>query len=601
MINLNTNYKFDTYWLIFALGVFVRIWSLGAEPLTDHEATWALQALSVSKGESVSFGAQPAYIFLTGLLFWLLESSNFLSRSLPALAGSMLLLIPYLLRDKLGHTAALLITIGLAIDPGLVSLSRNVGGVSITICCLTFAVYFFGNKRFVLTGLFLGLFLLAGPDMLHGIIILVVTWVLVRLNPALQKIIKNTNIGSLGNSYVTIGFVTVGTILIIGTILFRYPQGIGAWAASLPFYIQTWLESSGVPALRFISSLVIYQPLTVFFGAFGIFRIWRNIDDPNNLHEWLKILSLGVLTALVLSVIRPGRQMEDMGWVLLPLWVIAGLELDRYLSKDITPRWVSLGMASVTFVFLTVFRLQLASLSQVIHLIGWDYTRIAIFLALLSLEALVIWLFLAGWSWSVVRHGLVSGISAAIGIYMLSVVWGFVPVQPGLVEVRRYELWMRTPIVVQADLLEKSLKEITTMQTSYTQPIQIVSSVDVPSIRWLLRDYNHVEFIPENLSISRATEAGAENPSILLTRLGKDEPALSVAYRGQDISWWIEPEWTGVLPPELLRWFIFRQTTWSEEQVILWIRGDLFPGGSLEKPIDLYEDEIDPLLEKPAR
>ena len=61
------------YVLAFALALTVRFLNLGAVPLSDVEANWALQALHASLGNSLGsqlvLGSQPAYIFLSGLSF----------------------------------------------------------------------------------------------------------------------------------------------------------------------------------------------------------------------------------------------------------------------------------------------------------------------------------------------------------------------------------------------------------------------------------------------------------------------------------------------------------------------------------------------------
>ena len=73
--------------LLFAtastIAAVLRFYNLGASPLTDEEAKWALQALQIStplnKADFV-IGPQPAYVFLTGILFYLFNANNFLQK-----------------------------------------------------------------------------------------------------------------------------------------------------------------------------------------------------------------------------------------------------------------------------------------------------------------------------------------------------------------------------------------------------------------------------------------------------------------------------------------------------------------------------------------
>ena len=55
----------------FILAATLRFCQLGALPLSDSEATWALQALHVAQGTRPLLGSQPIYILPTSLLFFL--------------------------------------------------------------------------------------------------------------------------------------------------------------------------------------------------------------------------------------------------------------------------------------------------------------------------------------------------------------------------------------------------------------------------------------------------------------------------------------------------------------------------------------------------
>ncbi len=113
------------YLAIILLALAVRLLRLGQNPLSDAEADLALRALALARGETVSFGAQSGYVVLTGGLFYLFQSSAFLARLLPALFGSLLVGMPFLLREQLGRKAGLLFALFLAVDPALVAASAR--------------------------------------------------------------------------------------------------------------------------------------------------------------------------------------------------------------------------------------------------------------------------------------------------------------------------------------------------------------------------------------------------------------------------------------------------------------------------------------------
>ena len=119
------------FWVgALVLGLAVRMVNLGALPLTDSEAAAAQQALDLARGVKGGMGPQVAYVQLTGLLFFLFSSApNFVARFWPAVFGSLVVVVPALggVRRVIGRTPALILAFALALDPSLVSLSRQAG------------------------------------------------------------------------------------------------------------------------------------------------------------------------------------------------------------------------------------------------------------------------------------------------------------------------------------------------------------------------------------------------------------------------------------------------------------------------------------------
>ena len=123
----------------------LRFIALGAAPLTDSEATLALQALALARGESPLLAPQSAYILLTSVLFAVTESNNFLARFFPALAGGAIVLVPLLFREQIKPRPAAILALFLAIDPLLVAFSRTAGGTILALTFLLAAVGFWMN------------------------------------------------------------------------------------------------------------------------------------------------------------------------------------------------------------------------------------------------------------------------------------------------------------------------------------------------------------------------------------------------------------------------------------------------------------------------
>jgi predicted membrane-bound mannosyltransferase len=164
------------YALALALAIGLRFLHLGALPLSDYEANWALQAWRVAQGLKPAIGPNPAYVHLTAITFYIFGASNFLARFWPALAGSALVLAPWFLRSRFGRTPALVLAFGLAFDPGLVAMSHLAGGPILSTTCLVLTGLMWLNGRRAAVGFFAGLALLSGPSFWFGLLGLALTW-----------------------------------------------------------------------------------------------------------------------------------------------------------------------------------------------------------------------------------------------------------------------------------------------------------------------------------------------------------------------------------------------------------------------------------------
>ncbi len=178
MKNFQPTLEHALYGLALALAVGLRFLNLGALPLSDFEAGWALQALHVTQGLHPSIGSNPAYVHLTAILFFIFNGTNFLARFWPALAGCALIPAAWLLRGRIGRIPALVLAYGLAIDPGLVAMSHLAGGPMLAITCLVLTGLLWLNGHRSAAGLFAGVALLSGPSIWFGLLGLALTWAL---------------------------------------------------------------------------------------------------------------------------------------------------------------------------------------------------------------------------------------------------------------------------------------------------------------------------------------------------------------------------------------------------------------------------------------
>jgi hypothetical protein len=573
------------YWLAFLLALGLRFYQLGAAPLSNAEAGWALQALGVSHGEATGLGAQPAYIILTGVLFSIFGDANFLARFFPALAGSLLVWLPFFFRDWMNdsrwlHRAGLVMAFGLAIDPGLVTLSRQVGSPIPALAFSLLALACLHKRYLVWMGIFTGLAVLSGPAFLQGVLILGVSWGLVRLvgrrssladADASNEYPAAEPVTSKSISIALAGFL--GTLLVVGTLFLRVPQGLSALANTIPAYLQTWITPSGVPLLRLPASVLIYQLLVVLFALAGIVRLLFGSWENQHARRWVAGLGIWAGVAFLLPMLYAGRQVADMVWVLVPLWALAAVEISRsfLFVEDRITRIVSAGLALLLFVLVVVGWINLLSVGryQVDVVVYW-----AIIIGALLLGVIAILLVAATWSTLAARLGLVWASCIVLGLLMLSFSWGMAVLHPNSAQ----ELWIAPPSTGQADLLNSTLSDLSARNTGLKDQLEIVVLEDPAvqrwdALRWQLRGYPNARF--------ETSLSSLETPPAVITYERAELPVLAEKYRGQDFVWWINPEWQGVLPPNFINWLAFRQAPLTAQKIILWARADMFPGGSV--------------------
>ena len=575
MISKKWTIEDNLYTLAFLLALGIRLFMLGAPALTDFEAGWANQAFGLAHGQSVALGAQPFYVLFTGLLFRVLSSSNFLARLLPALAGSLLVFVPFFFRHRLSRTIALIAAFGLALDPLLVAISRTAGDIMPVISFTLLALGAFYSMKPALAGLLGGLALLSGPAVLPGMIGLALIWggfilagklgIVFSEGSAEPENFKN----AFAQRVRIFLLVLAGTLFFGGTLFMLYPQGLSALGATLPAYFGGWTSQSGIPLLRLVAALIIYQPLALILGVAGVLLSWRR--GPEN--SWIfKGLCIWMCLALALALVYPARQIGDLAWVIIPLWALAAREIELNLLKrgEAHNHLLSLGQALLIIILIIFSWVNLVGFSQgVILTRNLRLNSAVVLVGTLAMVLLTTLLVSLGWSWSVARRGLVWAIIGILGVYQLSGVWGGLRLDRNV----RQELWVRYPVVQESDLLLETLHDLSEWNTGQKTSLDIVVLVDSPSLRWVLRDWNQVRF---------ASELTADDlPATLITYKDQATPRLTDVYRGQDFAWDVFQGWQGIIPVDFMRWLAFRQAPTQSIQVILWARADLFPEGVL--------------------
>lgn len=362
------------YASIFAIGVAVRFWGLSRLPLNTLEAinSWAAwqRAMPDVVGPAVEVSS-PLFSHMQTLLFWLGANGDAAARVVSAAAGSLLVLVPWLLRSVLGRVTALALSFLLALDPWLVAFSRYADGAMLsallailllalaTACCLeetTQPVRGFpgSRKRYSsLIALAGGLYLASGHMAWS---FLPVLFVFAALN--FDALRRGMPLGRGTALWFIVGFLAGATGWLVS------PNGIGLFSASLTTWIDTVVagDAPGV-ASRAAATQPIWWPLIVllsdqpFVALFGLgglvhMSLRRKLGATLPLH-WQTLLWFWLAWGVVLCLL-PGRSEYSLLVLIMPLLFGAAYATGHLIAiAPLGPAWrETLGVVSTLLLLL---------------------------------------------------------------------------------------------------------------------------------------------------------------------------------------------------------------------------------------------------------
>jgi len=565
------------YLLAFGLALVARLSNLEVIPLLEAEAGWALRAWEMAQGGGLSAGSQPAYVALTGLLFSFLGSSDALARLLPALVGSTLIWLPYFFRDHLGRVAGLVVAFGLALDPTLVALSRQAGGPIMAVTFTLLAVVTWSSGAAILAGVLVGLALLSGPSALLGVLGLALAWGVGQALASRESGERTPgfflDLKRPRDEWVKGLAAAVVTVLVVATLFFRHPEGLSGLGQGVVEFTQGWFTASGEALGLVLLALVVYQPLAALFGLAAVFR--GAFKAGGAARFWL----LWAASALALALLHPARGVGDLAWVLIPLWALAAYAIAPLLNWEVEERVVVLGQTALVFLLLVFIWLDLAGLSTAVLYSELLSLRLAVAAGVVALGIVATVLVGYGWSFAAARRGLAWGALAFFSVYLLAT--GFGAVQQRLRQAG--ELWWSGPTLGRIDLLASTLENLEELQGEAKGQLEVVYQVDAASLHWYLRDVQAARY---------ASEIDPESlPAVIIALKGADDPRQAAAYRGQDFVWHVYPGWEANLPVNWVSWLYFRDVPQLSQDLVLWARTDIFPGGVIApEPDDLSSE-----------
>ncbi len=336
------------YGMLLLIGSWLRLWHLGVRPLSPWEASNSWPAWLVANGlvvEDVSLPTSSLFYGLQWLVFWTGVNSDSGARFVSVVAGVLLIVTAWWLRELLGRRAALMLAGLIAIDPWLVSFSRLADGASLglTLGMLTLAAIYRialqpNNQRWQTTlAISFGLLVVSGP-MGWNFVPVVLWWA--WLNHAqLDKsglwhqrwLLWLAGAVLLGATFGLarlegVEWIASGTSVWLAQFDGAHPGQLlpviaGNFDAGWP-WLRVWTEA------RFLAFLGTGGLVYAGIHAFGR----QNVDSTASAaHALVFRLCAGWLAWGVLLALLPGRSPLGLPMLGLPLLMLSALALDALL------------------------------------------------------------------------------------------------------------------------------------------------------------------------------------------------------------------------------------------------------------------------------
>jgi hypothetical protein len=272
-------------------------------------------------------------------------------------------------------------------------------------------------------------------------------------------------------------------------------------------------------------------------------------------------LGIWALAALILALIYPGKQTADMGWALLPLGVLAAIELGHHFDFAGRSLWELAGVLVVVDSLLVFGWLNLAGVTTMALDSPEARGRLSLLIAVVILIALGLLLVRAGWSAATARLGGVWSAVLALAAFTIAMSTGAAGIRQPLT----VELWQPEPRTGRVDVLLSVANQISDLNKGYAAQLPLtILAVDSPALHWLFRDWQVTD---------AAALAPDATPPIVISTI--DKLSLAASYRGEALPLSEVADWGHAKTSDWLKWLVYRQMPILRQEVILWVRSDL--------------------------
>jgi uncharacterized protein (TIGR03663 family) len=590
------------------LAAGLRLLQLGLRPLSEAEAVQALAAHRFTHGAAATAPAAPAgtlpALFTGNVIgFSLLGASDASARWLPALAGLILVLLPYGLRHRLGRGGALAASLLLTLSPSTVYFSRTLdSAILVAASGLALAVSlidYLDTQRpssLYLAAVALGLGLCTGPGTFTLLLIFAAFALVLYLGERVLG--SETGWASLAAAWQALrsekgllprtGVVAAATFGLAATAFVLHPAGVGHAADLLGAWALGFLpEPGGEPIIYPLLLLLRYGPLILLFGLME--AVWAVLVRRRDPHWWsdrprssfphTAFLAFWTVAAATVVLVSGHRPAGNILLVVVPLSLMAGQGIERawrWVTRrqlwTQTALFAGAALGLLAFIYLQVAAYGLASPNTVYKIgeVTLYTTSTYLILASVGLLLLVI-LGAAAWMWHgpelVLAGGWLTAL-IALGLIGFRAMWGLNYAHAS----DPRELMIRQATAPQVRQLVTQLEGLSTDEAGDAHTLSITTDAATgPVIAWYLRAFKEQRVV-EDLS--------APPDTVVAVTLAMQDPPIGESFRGQGFplrTYWCSPPACGGAWDQggqgLVRWLLFTDGDLPtvDQEVVLWV------------------------------
>jgi len=548
--------QFIWFLLAFLVGLGLRLWGLSEMRFTLAEAQIAQGAWHMAMGDAAGLPGNMSYAGLSALLFHLFEPSFFFAMLLPVLFGSSLILIPWFWRNELGHKTALVLAFGLAIDPILLSFSRQIVTPIFVLAGLAWAVTALKSKRPVLAGIMLAVGFLGGYSF----------WVVALVGTAVFLIWrKRASFEFADESYKAKSFLLplltsfIVSLVLVSSAFLLSSEGLGGIGSGLVEFFQLFSIKYEFVAYQPILVAIAYSLLPLFFA------IWALAEDLRN-HRPLKNLPflIGWGFSVLLSVLLGRRDLGLLAFTAVFAWLGAAGNISRIIEQASERREIVLGVTVFQIVILVYSQMVIRRLT-LLPVNSQDF-RYALFALLAGILLLAISTILVGMGWSRQVGGQALQNSLLIMLIVLTVGMSLRSVRSQQ-ETTSLSL-LAGPIVLPNNDIEKVVNEIDREGRVDKSEITCDLGRLEQQFAWFFRE--------------QVDWKSAQNVLQADLMLSESETEFSAAdtYRGRNVVLFRKIDSSVVKPVDFLKTLLGEPLPLVSQNGVLWVRLNLFTGAN---------------------